>query len=213
MKMYVFDFDGTLADTHKSIVDTTALTLKTLGLPPVDEDFLKSLIGLPIGESLRQAGNLTTEAQIKEAVDIYRDSYFKLGYAGVTLFPGVKDTLATLKQRGHTLAIATSRGRDSLKELLKVLDIAAYIDILKADEDAVNKKPAPDLTLAALADAGCAPEEAIVVGDTVYDIEMGRRAGCRTCAVTYGNQSRERLLTASPDIIIDSFTQLLDYEH
>ena len=76
-------------------------------------------------------------------------------------------------------------------------------------EDVARAKPHPDPVLQTLESFNCKPEDALVVGDTWYDIEMGRRAGVRTCGVTYGNGSREELMRAGADFLVDDFGELM----
>ena len=85
-------------------------------------------------------------------------------------------------------------------------EIFSYI--LGAD-DVVHAKPHPEPVLRTLKAFGCSPEEALVVGDMKYDIEMGRRAGTRTCGVTYGNGSPQDLKEAGADYLLDDFKEIL----
>ena len=100
------------------------------------------------------------------------------------------------------MAIATSRGEPSLVSLLTEHGIRQYFEVLGTTGCVERPKPAPDLVLWVLDRFGAIPEEAMVIGDTTFDIEMGSAAGCSTCAVSYGNHSVERLQTASPNHII-----------
>ena len=106
------------------------------------------------------------------------------------------------------LAIATSRGRESLVNLLESHGIRQYFSVLGTVECAPVPKPAPDTVFYVLDRLGARAEESVVIGDTAFDIEMGRRAGCRTCGVTYGNHDRVRLEAAEADWIIDSIKEL-----
>ena len=134
-----------------------------------------------------------------------------MGAPEIQLFPGVRETLETLAARGIPMAIASSRGQHSLTMLVKMLGIDRFIpaDRCFGLQTVARPKPAPDLVYVILGKLGVKPEETLVVGDTVYDIEMGRNAGCHTCAVTYGNQSADTLAGAFPDYIIDDLRKLL----
>ena len=128
---------------------------------------------------------------------------------GVTLFPGVRETLENLHRAGHTLAIATGRGHVSAENFCRDMGILPLLSDIVADEDVVNKKPHAEPVLVLLNRHGAKREDALVVGDTDYDIRMGKAAGVKTCGVTYGNHSRERLSAAGADFIIDDFRELL----
>ena len=205
-KYLIFDFDGTIADTEAGIIGTVQATLAALGLPPADPAAVKASIGLPLSGSLRASG--VPEEMLEAGDRAYHELFMKMAPAHIVLFPDMKETLSGLCDSGYVLAIATSRGRDSLGKLLESHGIRQYFSVLGTVECAPVPKPAPDTVLYVLDRLGASPEESAVIGDTAFDIEMGRRAGCRTCGVTYGNHDRVRLEAAGADWIIDSIKEL-----
>jgi phosphoglycolate phosphatase len=126
----------------------------------------------------------------------------------VQLYPHVMETLKELKRRGIILTIASSRSNASLTEYINNLGLASTITYILGANDVKEGKPNPEAVLKTLAAHGIPADEAIVVGDTVFDIDMGRNAGVKTCGVTYGNGSRESLSNA--DWLIDDFGKLLE---
>lgn len=200
IKYLVFDFDGTLADTTEGILKTTEATLQRMGLPAAEASLVQQAIGLPLQGSLRAAG--VPEDRIEEAVDVYHELFYDVAPKHITIFPGVREGLELLAGKGFRMAIATSRGEPSLVSLLTEHGIRQYFEVLGTTGCVERPKPAPDLVLWVLDRFGAIPEEAMVIGDTTFDIEMGSAAGCSTCAVSYGNHSVERLQTASPNHII-----------
>ena len=205
-KILIFDFDGTLADTTEGILRTMEATLGRMGLPAADGALVQQAIGLPLQNSLRVAG--IPEERIAEGVDVYHEVFYEVAPKHITLFPGVKESLLTLSEKGLRMGIATSRSEPSLVSLLEEHDIRQYFEVLGTVHSVERPKPAPDLVQWVLGRFGAAPQEAMVIGDTTYDIAMGAAAGCRTCAVSYGNHSAERLLTVSPDHIISDLREL-----
>ncbi len=203
----IFDFDGTLADTADGIVATATETLRRMGVEGVTPAAIRATIGLPLGTSLRIAGNLP-ESREAEAVAIYRELFAQLELSQIRLYPGVAETVKEFADQGIPMAIATSRGCNSLEHILSGWGISRYFPIRATSADGFPSKPAPDMVLALLERLNARADETLVIGDTTFDIEMGNRAHCRTCAVTYGNHARERLLTASPTWLIDEFTAL-----
>ena len=203
----IFDFDGTLADTAQGILATEREMLRRLGLPETSEAQMCSAIGLPLGESLRIGCNLP-ESIVPEAVILYRALFFDYAPQHIVIFDGVKETLAALKDRGIRMAIATSRGRDSLEKILEVHGMDGWFETCLTADDGIRPKPLPDMVLHLLDRMGIRAEETLVVGDTTFDLEMGKAALCRTVGVTFGNHSREKLQTVSPDWIIDRFPEL-----
>ena len=208
-KNFLFDFDGTLADTSQGIIRTVQGTLERMGFPSADPTAIIETIGLPLPDCFRRA-TATPEARIQEATDIYREIFPALALEHITLFPQVLETLALLHGRGIRMAIVSSRHHMSLDPLVKQLGIIRHIPLgqVFGEDEALRPKPAPDLTLKVLDAMHLDAADTLVVGDTIYDLQMGSSAGCHTCGVTYGNQSREQLLTASPDHLIDHFAQL-----
>ena len=203
----IFDFDGTLADTTTGIVLCTQQTLREMSLPVASAGRIRATIGLPLRECFER-GTDTPPERLDEAVAVYRRLFPGIAIPRTVLYEGVPGTLAALRGRGLTLSIATSRSGKTLRELLAVLGIADFFSCLAATEEVVHPKPAPDLALLLLERTGFEAAETIVIGDTIFDLEMGRRAGCRTVGVSFGNQDRAQLLTASPDWIIDRFPDL-----
>lgn len=206
----IFDFDGTLADTTRGIIETFQATMERMGRPKVAEERIRSVIGLHLKENFTKGADMSSR-DADRAVEIYREIFFDIAPQTITAFPGVLDTLDALQERGIRMAVASSRKSDSLAMLMDRLGISRFIPTGNAfGADCVeNAKPAPDLVYAVCGKMGVKPQECLVVGDTTFDIEMGRRAGCRTCAVTYGNQSADLLAGASPDYIIDDIRKLL----
>lgn len=209
MDTVIFDFDGTLADTHESIITTMAETMRVLGRPDADAEVMTSLIGLPLKEGIRRAAGIEDEEALDDAVALYRKIYKDTAPHTVKLYPGVRETLGTLAAGGYRLAVATSRGKESLRQMLEALGIECLFTVLKADEDVINKKPAPDMVRDILSELNCSPADAMMVGDTSFDIEMGKRAGVRACGVTYGNHNRCQLIEAGADYVVDSITEII----
>ena len=210
----LFDFDGTLADTSEGIVRCTLATLEEMGLPASTPARIRATIGLPLGQCFLH-GTDTPPERVDEACLTYRRLFNEIAIPCTTLFDGVAETLAALHAKGLRLAICTSRSSASLHKLLEVHGIGAFFSAHTCNDDVLHlgakPKPAPDLALMLLERLGARAGESLVVGDTVFDLEMGRSAGCRTCGVTYGNQDRTQLLTAAPDALIDRFTQLPEF--
>ena len=197
-KNILFDFDGTLADTRQGIIRTVQGTLQQMGLPPADPVAVSATIGLPLTECFRLA-TPTPEERTEEAAAIYRNIFPALALEHITIFPHVLETLRQLEQLGVVMAIVSSRHHISLDPLVQQLGVERYIPLSRVygEDEGLKPKPAPDLALKVLHDLSLAAEETLVVGDTVYDLQMGAAAGCHTCGVTYGNQTRTQLLTDS----------------
>ena len=210
MKLIILDFDGTLADTRGLIVKTMQQTLDALGLEPRTDDQCAAMIGLPLKQAFTDLLPMTDEMG-EQCVETYR-RIFNANNAlyVIPTFPNVLETLPQLHEQGYILTIASSRSNRSLREFVNDMHLNEVIPYVLGAEDVVRAKPHPDPVLQTLETFNCKPEDALVVGDTWYDIEMGRRAGVRTCGVTYGNGTREELMRAGADFLMDDFGELME---
>jgi phosphoglycolate phosphatase len=204
----ILDFDGTLADTRYSIIVTIQETLKYFNIPLANEDEIKKRIGLPLKNTFHDIAGLEGK-ELEDAMKEYRMRYDKISFETVELFPKVEDTLKALYDKGIKLGVASSKGRDSLRLLLEHLKIGSFVSFIGGEQDVMNKKPSPDIINLAIKKLRSDSSKALVVGDTIYDIQMGKRASCATCAVTYGNNTIEQLAKETPDYIISNFSDLL----
>jgi HAD superfamily hydrolase (TIGR01662 family) len=208
VRMVILDFDGTLADTAAVIIRTMQATISELELPFRTDEQCAAMIGLRLVEI---PSVLFPECSIEG--DIYARTYRRLFHEfntedAVRIYPNVVDTLKTLMSKGIILTIASSRSHASLSEYVENLGLSSLISYILGADDVDKGKPDPEPVNRTLKRFGISPEETIVVGDTSFDIQMGKNAGTRTCGVTYGNGSRESLSDA--DRIIDDFGKLLN---
>jgi phosphoglycolate phosphatase len=180
-----------------------------LNIEKIDEVFIKSLIGLPLSTTFQKAF-LLEEELLPKATSIYRQHYNDIAIETISLFKNVKDTLFKLQKRGIKLAVASSKGKVSLIKILKKHNIYDIFSFVGGEENVKNKKPAPDIVNLILNNTNVSPDNCIVVGDTVFDIEMGQRANTLTCGVTYGNNTKNELQSLNPNFMIDDMSEILN---
>ena len=209
--LIILDFDGTLGDTRANIVLTMRQTLQRLGYPLAEEDEIASTIGLPLEEGFRQLLPELPEDKVLECALTYRD-IFEVNRKKLVpkLFPGVKETLSRLREKGYVLTVASSRSSLSLNGFLGDMGIAGYVSYVLGADSVKMAKPHPEPVLRTMEDLGYTAAETLVVGDMPVDILMGKGAGTLTCGVTYGNSSREDLAASGADFIIDGIGSLID---
>lgn len=207
IKNIILDFDGTLADTSTVIIKTMQATIKELNLPARSDEECAATIGLRLIEIpavlFPECGNIG---------GLYAETYRRLFNifntdGAVILYPHVADTLKQLKKRGINLTIASSRSRASLIQYAESLGLSSLISYILGADDVKEGKPNPEPVNKILDIFHLKAEETLVVGDTSFDIQMGKNAGTMTCGVSYGNGSRESLRDA--DWVIDDFGELL----
>ena len=206
----ILDFDGTLGDSRRIIVDTLRETLRQHGLPQNSEDECAATIGLPLKEAFVRLANVD-DVTAMACVATYRSIFDIHNVTGaVKPFANVVQTVERMHAAGLTLTIASSRGRDSLPSLVRSIGIGQYISFIVSADDVTHAKPHPEPVLLTLEHLGAKPEESLVVGDMAFDIEMGRRADTLTCGVIYGNGTPAELEEAGANWVIGDFAQLLN---
>jgi phosphoglycolate phosphatase len=193
-RIAVFDFDGTLVDTSEPIVLGIEAALRSADLPPRSRGDILPLVGLGLERVLeRLAGGPGDPARTARMVKAYRTRFDEVVAGRTRPYPGIDEALGRIRERGLALAIATSRSRDSLEALLDAHGLRERFEMLVTAQCVPRTKPAPDMLHRVLAHFGAAPREAVMVGDTTYDLEMGRAAGTATCAVTWGSHGPDVL--------------------
>ena len=211
IKTVILDFDGTLGDSYNIITSTMMQTIAEMGLEKHSREECAKMIGLPLVECFTKLIPMTDEMG-KKCAETYSRIFNENNRPGaVTPFPGVIDTLKRLHDRGLTITIASSRSHHSLADFVKELQLGEYITYVLGADDTNKAKPDAEPVIKTLKYLDTEPDKTIVVGDTKFDILMGRNAGTTTCGVTYGNGSKEELLDAGADFIIDDFRELTEY--
>lgn len=210
MKLIILDFDGTIGDTKSLIVSTFQQTIKELCLEPRTDEECAATIGLPLKKAFMTLYAID-DATGELCTDTYRRIFYRNNTPGaVRPFPHTIETLRKLHEQGYTLTVASSRNRHTLNEYIDEMGIKEIISLVIGADDTENAKPHPEPVLKILQHFSCNSDDAIVVGDTHFDILMGVRAGCHTCGVTYGNGKREELIAAGAEYVIEDFAKLTD---
>jgi HAD superfamily hydrolase (TIGR01509 family) len=156
----------------------------------VDYGHVRRCIGMGGDKLMPEVSGIREDTPKGKAISERRREIFKHKHLPrVKPFPGAHQLVATLKARGLTLVAASSAKKDELKPLLEIAGAADLLDAATSSDDAEESKPDPDIVQAALKQAKARPEEAIMIGDTPYDIEAATRAGVRLIAFRCGGWS------------------------
>lgn len=209
--LLIFDWDGTLVDSIGRIVESISIAAANCNLPALDECVIKGMIGLGLPEAIAALYPHMADAKQVEAFRrAYADHYLLLEAEPSVLYPGVALALQQLREHGHLLAVATGKGRRGLDRVLEAQGWSDYFDVTRcADETA--SKPDPLMIHEILAHCGVRPERALMIGDSLFDLEMARRAGVDSVAVAYGAQTIEALQVCGPCLSINHFSELGDW--
>jgi phosphoglycolate phosphatase len=211
-RLAVFDVDGTLIDSQDLIVAAMARAFEETGhaCPPRAE--VLAIVGLSLPEAMAVlAPHLAAEIR-DDLIRHYRDGFVSRREAATSalapLYPGARDALDRLSaRRDAVMGIATGKARPGLDHLFATHPIGHYFATTQT-ADAHPSKPHPSMLLRALAETGCPAERAVMIGDTEYDMAMGKAAGYATIGVTWGYHPRARLAAAGADVLIDGYDAL-----
>ena len=197
MILIIWDFDGTLADTRPVIEAGMTHTLEVLGLDPgLKEDWLKC-VGLPVEEGIQRTfGHLGLA--LEPVVQAYKGFKHQEHEHLIKGFDGITELLEELRGLGMPMAIASSKRGTPLRRQLKVLGWEDHFDPLVTPDEVRLGKPDPESLYLCLAAHHVQPGDAVMVGDTPYDLEMARRAGVPSVAVGHGFASREEMAVHQP---------------
>ena len=222
MQYIIFDFDGTIGDSQSLIVKTLQDTMRARKLEVKSDEACAKTIGLRLDEAFISLFGMSAEEGM-ECAATYREIFLDNKKTMIVQpFPHVIETLRELHRQGFILGMASSRNHCSLDGYVKQMQLENIFSSIVAGDDVEHVKPAPDMVFMALgkmkgmknpvtsAESGDVEDmldEVLVVGDMTFDVDMAHNAGCKACAVTYGNGTREQL--ASAEFIIDDFAELL----
>ncbi|WP_066637729.1 HAD-IA family hydrolase [Desulfolucanica intricata] len=200
----LFDLDGTLINSLPLIEKTFKRVFTTMNIPWNNGEVLKT-VGLP----LRQVSREYAGEKELEFFNLYQEYQREDHDQLIKIYPGTIETLRELRNRKYSLGIVTSKRRALVDEELNFTGLNELIQISVTVNDAEKPKPEPDPVLKALQLFNITPEQAIYIGDSWYDILSGQRAGVKTVGVTWGMAKREELMEYKPDIIVDSWDEIL----
>jgi len=207
----IFDFDGTLVDTRRPITLSVNRAIEEAGFARREGAEIQQWIGLPLAEVLRRAAGLPEDADGVEAMcDRYREVFKEMAPLEAPMFEGVRAMLETLREAGVQLAVATSRNLPSLEMFLDQHRLRALFEFWAGGHCVPRGKPHPDMLEYVLANCGRRAEDAVMIGDTTHDMEMGKAARMHTCAVTYGMHDREQLEAVGPTYVVHGAHELPD---
>ncbi len=208
-RLAVFDVDGTLSDSQHHIHAAMGQSFTGQGLSAPDLGAVRQIVGLSLPLALAQLAPEASAAQIDALVQGYKQSYFiARSHEPAPLFPGAAETLRRLAMReGVVLGVATGKSRRGIDALLAQFGLGdLFVTVQVADDH--PSKPHPAMLQAALAEAGVAAGDAVMIGDTSFDIEMARAAGVTGFGVRWGYHSPEVLAKAGATQLVEDFPAL-----
>lgn len=210
-RLALFDCDGTLVDGLGAIRAAMDATFADEGLP-VPGAGVREIVGLSVEQAIARLRPPHEEGRIERMADGYRRHYRtnrETGGVDEPLFPGVVALLDRLTAAGWALGIATGKSRRGLDALLAAHGLADRFVTLQT-ADGHPSKPHPEMALAALAEAAVEPADAVLIGDTAFDMALAANAGVRALGVAWGYHDAARLSAAGAEWIAPSAEALGD---
>ncbi|MEX2201039.1 MAG: HAD-IA family hydrolase [Dongiaceae bacterium] len=209
-RLVVFDCDGTLVDSQHSIVAAMRAAFEETGLGEPDPNAVRHIVGLTLEEAVVRLLPRALPEQHRQVAAAYRRAFHGIRLRPdfqEPLFEGMREVIEALDRAGALLGIATGKSRRGLIATLERHGLGdRFVTLQTADDN--PGKPAPDMLLRAMVETGSEPAQTVMIGDTIYDLEMARRAGAAGIAATWGYHDAADLGPCA-DAIADSPAALL----
>lgn len=206
----LFDLDGTLTDPFEGITNSVVHALKRYNIEVTGKRELRSFIGPPLVESFMKYFNFT-EADAKNAVEVYREHFGTKGLFENELYEGIPNMLSELKSRGKTVIMATSKPEVYARRIAEHFDIAKYFDYMAGSELNGQRIAKTEVIEYALSSLGISDRRnCLMIGDRLHDINGAKKSDIHSVGVLWGYGSREELEEAGADYICSSVENLID---
>jgi len=212
----LFDLDGTLIDSKTDLANSINLMLVDVGRPTLDEAVVGSFVGDGVRVLVHRCLTAThpdhqspDDELHRRGIALMHGHYAEEMLMTTKLYPHVAETLKYFKDKRK--AVVTSKEVRFTKILLEHFGIIDLFDVIVGGDTVRARKPDPEPVLEAIRMLGASKRDSVMIGDSENDINAGRGAGTRTCAVTFGFRTAEQLRLVNPDVLIDRFDQLKDF--
>lgn len=212
-KIAIFDLDGTLSDSKEGITKSAQYALGEMGIVVEDLDSLEKFIGPPLVDSFRNFYGMSLD-DAKKATAIYRERYTPIGLYETRIYPGSKEMLDNLRSKGIKIALGTSKPTEMAEEVLKHLGIYEYFDYIMGAELTGPRQSKADVLNALFELMEVTDEdksEAVMIGDTIFDVEGADKVGIHAIGVEYGYGDRGEMLKRGAVIVVKDTTELTNY--
>ena len=208
LRVLIFDWDGTLVDSIKRIVAAMHMASDICAVPRCTDEEVRAIIGLAMPQAYDVLYPAADDADLKQRyIHAYSEQYLLLEEEPSPFYPGVLDALEHYRSAGYKLAVATGKSRRGLHRVLSGHNMVDYFDITRC-ADETRSKPDPLMLHEILNYCAATPEQAIMVGDSPFDLRMAKNANVPSVAVSYGAQPLSVLHQEQPILAIDDFYEL-----
>jgi phosphoglycolate phosphatase len=209
-KAIIFDWDGTLVDSKARIVDAMQMAIVENAMPVLTDHAIQQIIGLGLPEALKVLWPNITDAQSLQMQKCYVANFSHHSKISVDFFDQAHEIFEQLKQLGYVLAVATGKTRRGLDEMLDGMDVRDVFDITRcADETA--SKPDPKMLQEILNELNITHQQALMVGDTSFDLDMAKNINMDSIGMTHGAHESKILTASGAKALCHDLTDLLDW--
>lgn len=206
--LVVFDWDGTLMDSIGRIIDSVAFAAEKLEMRQPTEQEVRDIIGLSLDIAIKKLFPEVTSEQVQLVRGAYKEFYLNQKDQALPLFPNALEFLLALKEANKTLAVATGKGRPGLEEAL-IISETHHLFCHSRTADEAESKPSPDMLQQILASANIPASRALMIGDSIHDMNMAKAAGMDRIGVSFGAHDTNKLSAAEPLMVIDDYAELI----
>lgn len=207
MKAILFDNDGTLVDTHDLILESMRFSTREVFERIIPDEVLMRKVGQPLAV---QARDFTDDLELQEEwLRVYREFNHAHHDDAVAAFPGVREGLEQLAEKGFKLGVVTSKLHALAWRGLEICGLSPFLDCCIGADDCEHFKPEPEPVERGLAALGVTASDCPYVGDSPFDLQAGRAAGCQTVAAAWGMFSAAELAAERPDFACESFSEFV----
>jgi 2-phosphoglycolate phosphatase len=210
LKAVLFDLDGTLIDSKKDIAAAANAARIHFGMPALPLEVVTNYIGWGIEHLNHKSLETEDPARLAEGLEVLKAHYREHCVDQTLVFPGVRELLGFLKERGVSLGLVSNKPHEFTLITLEKLDLMKFFSVAMGADATPNKKPHPEPLLTALQKMGASPQEAVMIGDSPVDIQAARAAGMLVGVVEHGFVPREKLNAADPDWLVSSLEEFVE---
>ena len=216
MKKYkglILDLDGTLIDSKKDIADATNATLEHISAQAISDDVIYTFVGRGVMDLIRNAMPGKSDSEVKEAFRFFDNYYLAHCLDATVLFAGVEDFLQEAKDRDVKLSVLTNKPQNYTNVILRGLGIESLFSVISAATPSVVHKPDSKVTLDVVTRMKTQPEDTLMVGDSIVDLQTAENANLDCALVLYGFSPREEILSyqSRAEIILNQFDELKNH--
>lgn len=208
--LLVFDWDGTLMDSEARIVGSLQAAFADLGVPAPSREACRDIIGLGMDRAVSVLWPQAAAEDRARFIECYRHHYLVASTTPTPLFEGAAEVISALHAQGYLLAVATGKSRRGLDAALEQSGLGPLFHATRTAEETFSK-PHPGMLVELLDEFGIGPAQALMIGDTEYDLQMAINAGVRAVGVCYGAHAPERLRALEPLACLSRIDALPDW--